>query len=269
MTFTYYTIAGRNAALFEGHVDNVKRFAGLDQVPDYEFLTIVFINPQIPATTTEKILDIAKQNGIRTVIYDEPNPNFLTNLYACWNLGYERAKPGYVVRGGCDQVFSKNSFVELAKIADEINAAENHIILQANTIENSVALKKIGAHSRHITADLGGSFERMNWVGFAVLVGELSKTGKKILNTQESLDTWGHPTAFNSSLGFIDRTDGCSWLMTRADWEKYGPLPPEEKGHTGDVVIHDRLQLTGYKNFIVRDWATYHFVRGDSMEIQK
>ena len=39
-------------------------------------------------------------------------------------------------------------------------------------------------------------------------------------------------------------------------------------GITGDVVIHDRMQTAGYENYIVRDCVTYHFVRGESKDIQ-
>jgi hypothetical protein len=56
--------------------------------------------------------------------------------------------------------------------------------------------------------------------------------------------------------------------MTRKDWEEHGPLPVLENGVTGDVVIHDRFQRNGYESFIVRDCITYHFVRGESKDIQ-
>ena len=37
---------------------------------------------------------------------------------------------------------------------------------------------------------------------------------------------------------------------------------------TGDVVIHDRMQTAGYENYLVRDCITYHFVRGESIDVQ-
>ena len=89
----------------------------------------------------------------------------------------------------------------------------------------------------------------------------------EILDIGRSVKTWGHPTSFQSSLGHINRTDGCSWLMTRQDWVEYGPLPPIENGITGDVIIHDRLQKVNYFNYIVRDCVTYHFVRGESHKL--
>ena len=56
--------------------------------------------------------------------------------------------------------------------------------------------------------------------------------------------------------------------MKKSDWEEFGPMPPIENGITGDVVIHDRMQTAGYENYIVRDCVTYHFVRGESKDIQ-
>jgi GT2 family glycosyltransferase len=63
----------------------------------------------------------------------------------------------------------------------------------------------------------------------------------------------------------VDRVDGCSWLMTKEDFNRFGPLPASENNITGDVVIHDRLQRAGYKSYIVRDCVTYHFVRAERL----
>ena len=61
---------------------------------------------------TQNIVEYCNQNNLKTVFYDEPaHLDFLHNLYACWNLGYEFAQPGYVFRGGSDQVFSEDSFI--------------------------------------------------------------------------------------------------------------------------------------------------------------
>jgi len=83
------------------------------------------------------------------------------------------------------------------------------------------------------------------------------------LTIDRALKYWKKPTAFYGKFGKTNRTDGCSWLMTKQDWLDHGPLPPLENGITGDVIIHDRFQENGYENYIVRDCVTYHFVQGE------
>ena len=41
--------------------------------------------------------------------------------------------------------------------------------------------------------------------------------------------------------------------MKKRDWEQIGPIPVLENGITGDVVIHDRLQVNGYESYISKD----------------
>jgi len=89
----------------------------------------------------------------------------------------------------------------------------------------------------------------------------------ELVDIEFALRRWGHPTPLKTSLGMVNRVDGCSWLMTKDDFNKFGPLPPIENGVTGDVIIHDRLQTAGYKEYIVRDCVTYHFVMGERVPI--
>ena len=265
MKFTYYTIIGRDPKLLKGHINNVKMYAGFDKLEcEKEFIVIIYKNNRISSSITEELITICKDNNISSHIYNEPDDVFLSNLYFCWNLGYKKSTNGFVFRGGSDQVFSKDSFVHLYNIA--IKFKDEDIILQANTIENS----KRNLESRHILADLGSSFKDFNYKNFETKCLEINKNvTKDILTIDESVLIWGHPTPFISSIGRINRTDGVSWLMKRMDWEKYGPLPTKENGVTGDVIIHDRLQLDGYKSYIVKDCITYHFVRGESIQMYK
>lgn len=107
--FTYYTIIGRDLNLLKGHVENVKNHAGFDKLEcPKEFVVILYTNSNISPTVTQSIQEYCEDNNIRTVLYNEPpHLDFLHNLYACWNMGYEFAQPGYVFRGGSDQVFLK------------------------------------------------------------------------------------------------------------------------------------------------------------------
>ena len=264
MKFTYYSIIGKDLNLLKGHVQNVKEYAGFDKLPcEKEFMMVVYKNSRIPEETTNEILEYCESQEISVCIYDEPTDDFLTNLYTCWNLGYSVAHEGHVFRGGSDQVFSRDSFLSLYEEAEKLK--DTKFILQANTIENPVKLKEIGARSRHFAFDLGNTFEDFNYDDFEKYIEEINKkTNNELVTIEEALRIWGKPTRLMTSLGMIDRVDGCSWLMKRKDWQEYGPLPTLENGVTGDVIIHDRLQKAGFESYIVRDCMTYHFVQGES-----
>jgi hypothetical protein len=272
MKFTYYTIIGKDLNLLKGHVKNIKEYAGFDRLPcEKEFIIIIYRNNKIPKEITNSLLEYCKSESIKTVIYDEPVDRFIDNLYACWNLGYEASTDGYVFRGGSDQVFNKDSFIRLYEEAEKlrINNPNKKFVLQANTIENTSRIKKIGAISRHFTLDIGTTFDEFDYKSFENFIVDINRNiDKDLLTIDDALRYWGKPTSLGTSLGQINRVDGCSWLMTREDWVNYGPLPVFEKGITGDVFIHDKLQLAGYEELLVKDCVTYHFVRGESINVQ-
>jgi hypothetical protein len=267
--FTYYTIIGKDPQLLRGHLDNIVNHAGFGLLQcEKELIVIIYRNSKISPHISQELEAICRQWGARPVFYDEPTTTFIDNLYACWNLGYQVAGDGYVFRGGSDQVFSKNSFLSLFSIAEELRKIEPSFpfVMQANTIENV----RRAPDSRHLQADFGDSFANLRLQDFEAFCTKISEpVHDVVLPLEKALEAWGKPTEFLSSLGKINRTDGCSWLMTKAAWRQFGPLPVIENGITGDVIIHDRMQQAGFANFIVRDCITYHFVRGESMEQYK
>jgi len=260
MNFTYYTIIGRDPRLLDGHLQNVTEYAGFNKLEcTKKLLVIVYKNSKISEDTTSLIKKVCDKYGAEIFYYEEPTVDFLQNLYACWNLGYERALDGFVFRGGSDQIFSKDSFVHLYNEA--LKLKNQDFVLQANTIENA----ERNLNSRHLLAPLGNNFDDFNIQKFEEFCTKINfGIEKTILTLQDSLQFWGKPTPLVSTLGIINRTDGCSWLMKKSDWQRFGPLPILEYGITGDVVIHDRLQRAGYVSYITRDCITYHFVRGES-----
>lgn len=262
MKFTYYTIIGKDVNLLEGHLNNVVYYAGFDRIPDdKELIVIVYENQKIPLKVTNRLHRCCEKYGARVVPYKEPTDVFIQNLYACWNLGYEASTDGHVFRGGSDQFFSKDSFVSLYNVAEELGPKN---VLQANTIENS----NRSPRSRHFREDFGDSFENFKLHEFEEFCAKINKDiDKEYLTIQECLDVWGKPDKFRTSLGMVDRTDGCSWLMSKQDWKDFGPLPVIQGGITGDVIIHDKMQQAGYNNYMVRDCITYHFVRGESLAV--
>ena len=262
--FTYYTIIGRDPDLLQGHLENITNYAGFDKLScEKKLLVIIYKNPSIDPATTDIIKETCRRYGAEYVIYEEPHSIFIENLYACWNLGYQHALDGFIFRGGSDQTFSKDSFVSLYESA--LAHKGEKIILQANTIENA----ERNLNSRHILAPLGNTFDDFSYENFEKVCEQINeKVEKPLVSIYEALALWGKPTPLGTSLGVVNRCDGCSWLMTKKDWEEHGPLPVTENGITGDVVIHDRLQVNGYESYIVKDCITYHFVRGESKDIQ-
>lgn len=258
---TYYTVIGKNLDLIKSHLDNVYNYAGFWKVKEKEVLVVQYHN-ESTSSVEDRITTYLENNVDRVVHQVENKGSFIENLYDSWNLGYEHSKDGLVFRGGSDQVFSRDSFLHLHDLSQSV---PNDVVLQANTIENVEALDKIGCSSRHLIARLGNNFKDFDYRGFEDACDYL-KQRPQLFTWQQSFEKFGKPLAFQSSFGIINREDGCSWLMKRSDWVKYGPLVPIKDGITGDVLIHDLMQRDGYKQLIMRDVITYHFVRGESFD---
>lgn len=273
MKFTYYTIIGKDPYLIKGHLNNIRFHAGFDQLDcPKQIIVVVYKNSKIPKEITEEILDICTQNNAKIVIYDEPTTNFLDNLYRCWNLGYEHSDDGWVFRSGSDQAFNKDSFPKLYDVAMREREKNSKILLNSNTIEHSVRAMSKGNISRHIIANFGDNFKNFNVDAFEKFCAELNKNVKEeLLTVDQSYSYWRKPTGFCSTVSaWHNRTEGCSWLITKKDWEEYGPMIPltyYSRGQiTGDCLLHDKLQIVGYKDYLTRDCITYHFFRGESIE---
>jgi hypothetical protein len=271
MKFTYYTIIGKNPNLIKGHINNVKTHAGFDRLKcDKEFVVIVYTNSTIPERTTDDILEICSLNNVRAVIYNETG-SWLENLYACWNLGYSVSDDGLVFRGGSDQAFNYDSFVKLYDVTIRKYSTSPKILLNSNTIENSIRANSQGNTSRHITMDFGSSFDDFNLDKFEDYCKTINNNvEEELLTVGDSIRYWGKPTPFRSRVGIHNRTEGCSWLMQKEDWIKFGPMPTiDQWGITGDCHLHDELEINGYKDYLVRDCITYHFFRGECYDLFK
>ena len=262
--FSYYTIIGKDPNLLKGHIKNVKEHAGFDKLPcETEFIAIIYANSKIPGATTNTLINICQENNVTFHIYNEPTNDFLSNLYACWNLGYEKSQEGFVFRGGSDQAYNKDSFLKLFEIATRMKRQNSKVFFNAQTIEHSVRAMT-GQTSRHLLGDFGDNYTNFNLEKFENYCKQINEgVDKEILTIDECLEVWGKPTPFVSLLGPTNRTEGCSWLMTKSEWLRYGPLPTLERNITGDCVIQDRLVIDGYQDYLVRDCITYHFFRGE------
>ena len=249
--FDYYTIIGRDPKLFQGHVDNTLRNAGLAR-DMWDFHTLVYTNDIISQETTDEIVAICEANDIRWYLHPEdPSLPFINRLYSCWNRGYELGKRPYVFRAGSDQTWSPNAFGNLWRTTEDL--IFKPAILQAQTVEHMVSYPG----SRHFCRDFGTNFDNYDEEAFFDFCKEISRGGPHTI--EECLEIWGKPTGMKKG---PPRTDVCSWLMERKLFHQVGPMPTIVRGVTGDVIIHDRIQRMGVPNFLVGDCITYHFVQG-------
>jgi len=269
MKFSYYTIIGKDVEMIDGHLNNVVNYAGFKSLKcEKELIVVVYRNKTIPKEVTDKIVKVCKSYGARVVFYDEPTTNFLNNLYACWNLGYEKADEGWVFRAGSDQAFNKDGFLKLYDVATRATMNNKHILLNTQTIEHSIRAMSRGNVSRHILGDFGDNFTTFDVDAFEKFCTKLNVgVIEELLTVNQSIKYWGKPTPFRSTLGYPhNRTEGCSWLITKEDWRVYGPMIPLSFGWiTGDCYLHDKLEAAGYKDYLTRDCITYHFFRGESI----
>ena len=267
--FTFYTIIGRDPEMFEAHVRNVKYHAGFDKIPcEKEFLAIVYTNPRIAPETTHRILELCAKYGVRPYLYEEPpSAPWLQNLYRCWNLGYEQAKPGHVFRSGSDQMWNRHGIVALCENAA---FAKPNQIVWSNTVESG----KRAPDTRHLTWESGDHPRDFNEEAFESYVAQLNMEARDrgLLSLAESLRLWGKPTPIHSphfGPGH-NRVEGVSWLMTTDLFNQLGPMPEHlVYGFTGDVIYADRMELAGYEHVIARDSVSFHYARGESEGIER
>mgnify|MGYP003145752000 CR=1 FL=1 len=253
--FDYTTIIGRDPKLWRWHVDNVLRNAGLLR-DKWNFNVIVYHDEELRKSgVTDELVSICEENDISFQLHQEPNKPFIQRLYDCWNMVQEIGKRPHTLRAGSDQAWSKDSFIYMNAA---LESCVFDCILQAQTVESLLAKK-----SRHFMKDFGATPDTFNEEAFAVFCEEISRDG--LFNIKDALKEWGHPTSFSSSLGTPhNRTDGCSWLQSKATFAKHGPMPYMEGQWTGDVIIHDRYERAGIPNLLVGNVITYHLVRGES-----
>lgn len=251
LTMDYYTIIGRDPGIFRGHVKNTLHNAGLDR-DLWTFNVIVYHNDRIAQDTTDEIISICDENDINYHLhFEDPSKSFIQRLYDCWNLGYKLGKHPLVFRGGSDQTWYPGSF---AAILNTYNDLPGDAILQAQTIESMLSHPA----SRHFCRDFGLTYETYKEAEFLKFCEEIKHEGP--LSIAECLQKWGKPTRM---INGPPRTDGCSWLQTRKNFERFGPMPTIRGGITGDVLIHDMYQRAGIPNYMVGDCITYHFVQGE------
>lgn len=254
---SYYFIVGRSTSLCRWHLDQVVRNAGLDR-DDYDINVVIYRNKKIPQAVTNEIVDICLSEYKANIgFYDEPHDNFLVNLYNCWNYGYNMGAAPIVLRAGSDQAWSPNSFKNIVDAHERYSTQE--LVTQVHTVEADIA-----TGSRHWTKPWGHTWDTFKEEEFIKFAAEQGREG--LYTIQEALSIWGHPTSFSNSLGpNRNRVDSVSWCMSRKLFEKVGPMEPIGiYGLTGDVLIHDRIEMLGITEYLVGNTFSYHLCRGES-----
>lgn len=259
MKFDYSTIIGRDTNLFSWHCDQVLRngAAGLDR-GDWNFNVYIYYNNTILKETTDELIDICLSNDINYELhYESPSDHFLLRLYKAWNRVQQMGRAPLTIRGGSDQAFYPGSF----KTAIEHYEKLGECVVNFQTVESPVA-----GDSRHYVRDFGSNHEEFNETAFLGFCEEIKEPCA--LSIGEAMARWGgKPGAFSSSLGYPHyRGDGCSFLMSKELFGRIGPMPPLERGYTGDVILLDRAELAGIPSYIAGDAITYHFVAGESRD---
>lgn len=262
-SITCATIIGHDLDLLRFCVENARARAGLP----HQWLVINWI----PADRPEAAAPIetwCRQEGVSYFPYQgEPRPDdpgastgwFLRQLYACWNLGYSKADTKWVARMGSDQFFSHNWLANLMKAADKFG---DRAVYHCWTVESPVA-----KNSRHEIRPWGSEWDKLDIKRFDQYANDLAHrySGEKALRVGDCNLHYRHPHR-----GLQLRPDGCTWLQLKTLWEEFGPLDDvvNYEGVTGDVAYMDRLYDAGVKGFLVPPSTTYHFVRGESREVQ-
>lgn len=184
---------------------------------------------------------------------------FLKSLYACWNLGYEKAETKWVVRMGSDQFFSPGWLNWLMVAADLFG---DNAIYHCWTIESD-AVK----HSRHPVEPWGQTWDTFDTIRFDGYCKDRIQRYQHtpIIRQLECNLYFRHPTR-----GLQLRPDGVTWLQTRDMWESFGPMSDviNEEGVTGDVSYMDRMLDAMIPMYLVPCSTSYHLVRGESRTVQ-
>lgn len=272
MKFTHYTIIGKDPNMIKGHLNNVVHHAGFERLnAPKEIIVIVYRNPNISQEITTEICKICSSYGARVEFYDELNHGFLNNLYACWNLGYEKSDEGWVFRSGSDEAFNYDSIPKLYDIATRQREKNTKTLFNLNTIEHAIRAMS-GNQSRHILGNFGDGFHNFDVNKFEMFVKELNKNVKEeLLNVQQSISYWGRPLPCPVSKvkPNHNRTEGSAWMITREDWRTYGPMPAMDfDGITGDCWLHDKLEMAGYTDYLTRDAVSFHFFQGERRPVR-
>ena len=259
---TCYTVISRDATLLGWCVENARERAGAP----HEWIVIGW-------DPTDDILAECDRLGVRCVAMQmQPMPSdrshpesrtavFVANLYKAWNAGMEHATTKWVARMGSDQAFSKGWLTNL------LACAERHgerAIYDVNTVESPVA-----RHSRHMIRDWGSTpdeFEDRGRQRFDSWANDLAHRFVSNPTVRGDLcDLWyNHPTR-----GRQRRSDGVTWLQTKALWEEFGPMNDRVvDGVAPDVAYRDRLQDAGVPSYLCLTATSYHLVKGESRDIQ-
>lgn len=260
---TAYTIISRDCQLLRWCVENARDRAGAE----HEWIVVGWNQTDEIATECDRL-------GVRLVPLSLPelpgggaHPEsrtavFVANLYKCWRAGMDHATTKWVARMGSDQAFSRDWLKNL------LACAERHgerAIYDVNTVESPVAKR-----SRHLIRDWGSTpteFDERGRAQFDAYADDLAWRFRSDPTVRgDKCDLWYD----HQWKGRQRRSDGCTWLMTKALWEEVGGMPDAVMhGVAPDVAFRDRLSDMGVASYLCFTATTMHLVRGESREVQQ
>lgn len=262
-TISCYTIISRDVALLHWSVEWARLRAGIDH--DW---TVIGWNP---TDEVKKECEILGATCVPLTMLAPPGPDahpeqrtvwFIRCLYKAWNAGMEHSTTKWVARLGSDQFFSKGWLKALMDCAAKHG---ERAVYDVTTVESPVAKR-----SRHEIRDWGtmpAEFDERGRHLFDAYADDLAHRFRSDPTVRgDECDLWyDHPTR-----GRQRRSDGVTWLQTRALWDEFGPLPNAVvNGVAPDVAYRDRLQDAGVPSYLCLTAASYHLVRGESREVQQ
>ena len=259
-----YTIISRDLMLLRWAIENARARAGIG----HEWLVVLWINPDEPEEPSRRIAEWCTGNEVRVVPFTAPlkadfpdrTSWFLSSLYRAWNLGYSESNTKWVARMGSDTFFSKGW---LAKLMEAADAKGERSVFHTWCVESPIA-----KHSRHDIQDWGSTWQTFDLARFENYASEQAwrYQNQPVIPGDECNLRYFHPAR-----GAQTRPDSCTWLMTKALWQQYGPMKDHvnNEGVSGDVSFMDTLTDAGIKQYLVMNSILFHLVRGESRGIQQ
>ena len=260
---TCAVLIGHDLGLLRWCVTNARERAGCE----HEWLVVNWVDPARQGAAVA-IRAWCETEGVRYASYlGEPQPVdpaqrtrwFLRWLYKGWNEMYAQAKTKWVARMGSDQFFGQDW---LKWLFAPIGHFGERAVYDTWTVESPLA-----QHSRHPVMDFGTTLETFDRVQFDQYADHLrhKHSSRYLLKPSETRLYYRHPAR-----GLQLRTDGVTWLQTKALWEEFGPLPDtiNAEGASGDVAYRDVLFDAGVPAYLVAPSVSFHLVRGESRDVQ-
>jgi hypothetical protein len=203
---------------------------------------------------------VADDNGVTVHPYIEVEgedfETWLFNLYSTWHICQIVGDSSYNIRAGSDQAFGPSAFAHLIDAMDEFAFKNGHdnVILFNNCIE----CKDNVSESRHILESMGKSWDAFDEALLYDWCAKNEEVG--LFDWHRAFSKWCAPKDL-PGCPMNQSPDGCSWIMSKQLYRRFGPMIPRDTYGTGDISLMMRIRNAGVPIYIVGDSTTYHLSR--------